>query len=600
VKATVLIATTSRWFPTARLAMALANAGCTVDAVCPAGHPLGKMGAVRRTHAYHGLVPLKSFANAVGATQPDLIVPGDDLATCHLHRLHEQARRKGQNGKALATLIERSLGAPGGFPVVYARTEFIRLARKVGVRAPRTEAVASLEDLRRWAGQAGFPTVLKANGTSGGDGVRVVHDLEEAEQGFHALQAPPLLARAVKRALVDQDKTLIWPSLRRRQFVVNAQEFVAGREATSAVAAWQGKVLASLHFEVINKRDASGPSSVLRLIENAEMSFAAETMVREMNLSGLHGFDFMLEADGGNAHLIEINPRATQVGHLALGPGHDLPAALYSAISGEPLDAAPKVTENDIITLFPQEWMRDPASPFLLSGYHDVPWEDPELIRACCGGKRWRPTLRSTAKDPAQTLAPGTSSTHMTIPMNNRLARTGLQSRHFLQHQPVSAAASGEARRSLRKPVRVMKFGGTSVGDASAIGRVVEIIRNAARDSHVVVVVSAMSGVTNKLVAASNYAEAGDYQPVAATLAELRRQHDVAADALIHSAAERSGIRRKVEEIVREGDRLCHGTMLLGELTPRTRDAISSLGERLSAPLVAAALAERGVIQPGH
>jgi predicted ATP-grasp superfamily ATP-dependent carboligase len=149
------------------------------------------------------------------------------------------------------------------------------------------------------------------------------------------------LARAVKRALVDHDKTLLWPSLLRRQFVVNAQEFVAGREATSAVACWRGAVLASLHFEVINKRDSAGPSSVVRLVENSEMSFAAEKMVRRLNLSGLHGFDFMLEARTGNAHLIEINPRATQVGHLALGPGRDLPAALYAALSGLALHAAP-------------------------------------------------------------------------------------------------------------------------------------------------------------------------------------------------------------------------------------------------------------------
>jgi len=406
VKATVLIATTSRWFPTARLAMALAHAGCTVDAVCPAGHPLGRMDSVRQTHSYRGLMPLKSFADAIAAAQPDFILPGDDLATCHLHRLYDQAGQGGgEKGRALETLIERSLGAPESFPVVYARTAFINLAQKAGVRAPRTEAIANLEDLRKWAVQTGFPMVLKANGTSGGDGVRIVRNLVEAECAFHALQAPPLFARALKRALVDQDRSLIWPSLRRRRFEVNAQEFVAGREATSAVAAWQGKVLASLHFEVINKRDAAGPSSVVRLIENPEMSSAAETMVSQLNLSGLHGFDFMLEADTGSAHLIEINPRATQVGHLALGPGHDLPAALYSALSGNPPHAAPKVTENDIITLFPQEWMRDPESPFLLSGYHDVPWEDPGLIQACIG-KRWKPTLRSAAKDPAHRLAP--------------------------------------------------------------------------------------------------------------------------------------------------------------------------------------------------
>jgi len=183
----------------------------------------------------------------------------------------------------------------------------------------------------------------------------------------------------------------------------------------------------------------------------------------------------------------------------------------------------------------------------------------------------------------------------MTTPTNHRLARTGLQSRHFVQHQSAPAPANAEVRRNPRKPIRVMKFGGTSVGDASAIEKVVEIVRSAAQESHIVVVVSAMSGVTNKLVAASNYAELGDYQPVAATFSELRRLHHAAADALIHSAAQRSCIRRKVEELAQEGDRLCQGTMLLGELTPRTRDAISSLGERLSAPLVAAALAERGV-----
>ena len=250
--------------------------------------------------------------------------------------------------------------------------------------------IASAEALKPWVSRMGFPTVLKSNGTSGGDGVRVVHTIEEAERAFRALQAPPLFPRAVKRALANQDKTLLWPSLFRLRSVVNAQEFVAGREATSAVACWNGTVLASLHFEVLHKRDSAGPSSVLRLIENAEMSAAAESMVRRLNLSGLQGFDFMLEAHTGNAYLIEINPRATQVGHLALGPGRDLPAALYAAVSGKAVQAAPKVTENDTIALFPQEWMRDPESAFLSSAYHDVPWEEPELLRAClreCGKK---------------------------------------------------------------------------------------------------------------------------------------------------------------------------------------------------------------------
>ena len=233
----------------------------------------------------------------------------------------------------------------------------------------------------------GLPVVLKANGTSGGDGVRIAHTLTDAERFFEDLQAPPLLARAAKRALVDHDKTLVWPSILRRRPVVNAQAFVAGREATSAVVCWKGVVLASLHFEVINKVSSAGHATVVRLIENAEMSAAAEKMVRRLNLSGVHGFDFMLEEQTGNAYLIELNPRATQVWTPGAWAGRDIPAALYAVLSGKDVQPAPIVTEKETIALFPQEWIRDPESAFLRSAYHDVPWEEPELIRDCVNNR---------------------------------------------------------------------------------------------------------------------------------------------------------------------------------------------------------------------
>ncbi len=368
--------------------MALANAGFTVEAVCPPRHPLRKIGAVHETHTYHGLTPLISFAHAIAATRPDFIVPSDDLATRHLHQLYYREGRNGNAGGSIGVLIERSLGSSESFPIVFARSRFIELAQAEGIRVPKTEVIADIRDLRKWVAQTGLPTVLKADGSSGGDGVRIVHTMEEAERAFRALEAPPLLARAVKWALIDQDMTLVWPSLLRRRSVVNAQALVPGREATSAIACWKGTVLAALHFEVLNKAESAGPASVVRLIEDTEISAAAEKMVRRLDLSGVHGFDFMRETSTGNAYLIEMNPRATQVGHLTLGPGRDLPAALYAAVSGEPLRAAPKVTENDTIALCPQEWIRDPASSFLRSAYHDVPWEEPELVQACIRSRR--------------------------------------------------------------------------------------------------------------------------------------------------------------------------------------------------------------------
>ena len=383
IKPTILVATTTRWVPTARLVMALAEAGFNVEALCPSNHPLNTTGIARRSHIYNGIRPLGSFGSAIRAASPDLIVPGDDLATKHLHRLHDLGMGRECDGAMICALIERSLGAHENFPIVFARAPFLELARELGLRAPFTEVIRGSDDLRTWASDTGFPLVLKSNGTSGGDGVKIVHNLEEAERAFRSLAAPPLLARAAKRTLLDRDSTLLAPSLLRRRSVVNAQVFIRGHEATSAIVCWNGAVLASLHFDVIHKAKPTGHATVLRTFDNDEMSAAVERLVDRLHLSGFYGFDFMLDAETGNAHLIEINPRSTQAGHLTLGLGRDLPAALYATVTGEVIKPAPKTTDNDIIALFPQEWIRDAASPVLRSGYHDVPWQEPGLVRAC-------------------------------------------------------------------------------------------------------------------------------------------------------------------------------------------------------------------------
>jgi formate-dependent phosphoribosylglycinamide formyltransferase (GAR transformylase) len=365
-----------------RLAMALNDAGFTVDAVCLPRHPLQKTKAAHKTYAYKNLAPLRSLASAITASRPDLIIPGDDLATMQLHALYQREFNRGRKGALICSVIERSLGSPSSFPQVYARTGLLKIAQEEGIRVPRTEVLTDVNQLREWGARTGFPAVLKSNGSSGGEGVSIVHSLEQAERAFRTLNAPPLLARAVKRALMDGDKTLILPSLLRRRSGLNIQEYVPGHEATSAVVCWQGTLLAGLHFEVLSKTTPTGPASVMRLIDSCEMSIVAEKIVKRLNLSGLVGFDFMLEEQTSNPYLIEVNPRATQVGHLTLGPGHDLPGAFYAAVTGEAIREAPKITENRTIALFPQEWKRNPESSFLQSGYHDVPWEEPELIRA--------------------------------------------------------------------------------------------------------------------------------------------------------------------------------------------------------------------------
>lgn len=139
-----------------------------------------------------------------------------------------------------------------------------------------------------------------------------------------------------------------------------------------------------------------------------------------------------------------------------------------------------------------------------------------------------------------------------------------------------------------------MKFGGTSIGDATCIARAAQISAAAARESGVVVVVSAMRGVTNRLIEAATLSETGESQKPLELLEAIRKQHEIALGVLISDSSIRAQLVTRVEEILNDAKRLCEGTALLRELTPRTLDMISSFGERLSAPIVAAAISALG------
>jgi len=383
MKPKVLLAATTNWFSTARLASSLAKVGFTVEAVCPAGNPIGRTRAAPRTYAYRGLAGAASFQRAILAARPDLVIPCDTLSSAHLYGLYDAPRCSGESARTIQELLERSLGDRASFPILADRSKFIALAREQGIAAPEMVPMATAAELKAWCAGHSFPAVLKTNGSSGGAGVQFVSSPAEAERVYRLLDSPPLASRAMSRAILDRDFTLVMPCLRRKRPVVNMQGFIAGRDATIQVACWQGKVTASVAAEVLQVWEARGPSTVLRLIDNREMAETASRIVCKLRLSGLHGFDFVIEESTGKAYVIEANPRATQICHLRLGPGRDMPASLYAFVTGEPLGEDPGVTNRDVIALFPQAWVQNPDSEYLQSGYHDVPWDEPDLVRAC-------------------------------------------------------------------------------------------------------------------------------------------------------------------------------------------------------------------------
>jgi aspartate kinase len=140
----------------------------------------------------------------------------------------------------------------------------------------------------------------------------------------------------------------------------------------------------------------------------------------------------------------------------------------------------------------------------------------------------------------------------------------------------------------MKPALQVMKFGGTSVGDAACISRTAQIIVGGARQGKCVAVVSAMSGVTNRLIEAAKAAHSGNTSASLEILDELATKHEATLCSLVRNEDQRAKVSQKIKEVLAEGRRFCEGTALLRELSLRTLDTISSLGERLSAPMVSA------------
>lgn len=96
--------------------------------------------------------------------------------------------------------------------------------------------------------------------------------------------------------------------------------------------------------------------------------------------SGFAAIDFL---DAGDAFLVlEFNARPSPTSHLGHLAGADLCYALSEQLRGVPVGPPEVLEPNSRVALFPAEWLRDPTSEFLVTTRHDVPWDDPYLLRS--------------------------------------------------------------------------------------------------------------------------------------------------------------------------------------------------------------------------
>jgi len=146
------------------------------------------------------------------------------------------------------------------------------------------------------------------------------------------------------------------------------------------------------------------------------------------------------------------------------------------------------------------------------------------------------------------------------------------------------------------KQTLVMKFGGTSVGSADALMKATQIVKDAhAEYPRVVVITSAMSGVTDLLLDSAALASQGKVDSLPSTESTLREKHFAVADVLIKDEKLCEVTKREINDLILSLVGLCKAIAILGEASPRAMDAVASIGERMCVRLLGAVLESAGV-----
>ena len=135
--------------------------------------------------------------------------------------------------------------------------------------------------------------------------------------------------------------------------------------------------------------------------------------------------------------------------------------------------------------------------------------------------------------------------------------------------------------------MKVMKFGGTSVGSVKSILSLKEIVETEARTQPVIVVVSALDGITDKLIATSQMAKQGDEHYREEFDAMVKRHHQM-IDTIITDDKKRVDLFNNVDQLFDQLKSIFYGVYLIHDLSKKTEDTIVSYGERLSSHIVAA------------
>jgi hypothetical protein len=358
----LILATEPDWLGIARLPEALKRVGFRVGVMCPRGSPIGFTSFVDRRWLIDETVTTiagthKIIQHVVDEWLPERIVPGDDKAA---HVLHNMLATRTDPGRAspLRTLLLNSLGDPERYREIMLKSALPETAGACAVEIPPALVLPGDAEAAAFVQEHAFPVMLKPDFGVAGSGLAFCQTDGELREHLERL-------RANKRA------------------AFTLQKFIEGQSAGVSCVASQGRLLEAIIYASDRRVYDYGPTAVSRRLDRPDIIAATGRLIRHFGFNGFAGLDFIIEGRTGKALLLEFNPRPAPMAARAHLMGVDLAGAYMAALTNTEPQHCEAVT--GMIALFPQEWMRDPESPFLHTAWHDVPWNDPELLQHLVG-----------------------------------------------------------------------------------------------------------------------------------------------------------------------------------------------------------------------
>jgi hypothetical protein len=303
---------------------------------------------------------IAALSAAVDAVQPALILPGDDVALRTLMQIVLGAPA----GEHLAPLIRRSLGDPEGWIDSIDKTRLFELAQREGVAVAEGGVAADDDEAVALANALGYPVIVRSDYGSAGEGSMRCHSAAE-----------------VRSALATPGATGAWVPAGPRRVLV--QRWIDGAIVNRSSLAWDGAEIAGFTRGRLETHPSPlGPASVVEFVGIPGVAAATRTLFAALRMHGMIGTQFVVANDV--AYLIEINRRMLPAAHSGSRVGVDLAQALHAVARGAAWTGPRDLPEGKglRLALFPQEWIRNPASPWLGTLACDAPWHDPRLFAA--------------------------------------------------------------------------------------------------------------------------------------------------------------------------------------------------------------------------